>query len=60
VSSVIIGARNADQLRDNLAATDVILTLEHIARLDPVTAVTPIYLYWHQRRTYVDRNPPPA
>jgi aryl-alcohol dehydrogenase-like predicted oxidoreductase len=60
VSSVIIGARNADQLRDNLAATDVIFTSEHVARLDAATAVTPTYPYWHQRRTFLDRNPPPA
>jgi aryl-alcohol dehydrogenase-like predicted oxidoreductase len=60
VSSVIIGARNADQLRDNLAATDVVLTSEHVARLDAASAVMPIYPYWHQRRTFLDRNPPPA
>ncbi len=60
VSSVVIGARNADQLRDNLAATDVVLTPEHIARLDAASAVAPIYPYWHQRRTFPDRNPPPT
>jgi aryl-alcohol dehydrogenase-like predicted oxidoreductase len=60
VSSVVIGARNADQLRDNLAAPDVVLTSEHVARLNAASAVTPIYPYWHQRRTFHDRNPPPA
>ncbi len=60
VSSVVIGARNADQLRDNLAAPDVVLTSEHVARLNAASAVTPIYPYWHQRRTFLDRNPPPA
>ncbi len=60
VSSVIIGARNADQLRDNLAATDVVLTSEHVARLDAASTVTPVYPYWHQRRTFLDRNPPPV
>jgi aryl-alcohol dehydrogenase-like predicted oxidoreductase len=60
VSSVAIGARNADQLRDNLAAPDVVLSSEHVARLNAASAVTPIYPYWHQRRTFLDRNPPPA
>jgi aryl-alcohol dehydrogenase-like predicted oxidoreductase len=60
VSSVIMGARNADQLRDNLAATDVVLTADQAARLNAASAVTPIYPYWHQRRTFLDRNPPPA
>jgi aryl-alcohol dehydrogenase-like predicted oxidoreductase len=60
VSSVVIGARNADQLRDNLAATDVALSPEHVSRLNAASAVTPIYPYWHQRRTFLDRNPPPA
>jgi aryl-alcohol dehydrogenase-like predicted oxidoreductase len=60
VSSVVIGARNADQLRDNLAAPDVVLSSEHVARLNAASAVTPIYPYWHQRRTFLDRNPPPA
>jgi len=60
VSSVVIGARTADQLRDNLAATDVVLTPDQVARLDAASAVAPIYPYWHQRRTFLDRNPPPT
>jgi aryl-alcohol dehydrogenase-like predicted oxidoreductase len=60
VSSVVIGARTAEQLRDNLAATDVVLSSEHVARLDAASAVSPTYPYWHQRRTFLDRNPPPV
>jgi aryl-alcohol dehydrogenase-like predicted oxidoreductase len=60
VSSIVIGARNADQLRDNLDATEVRLTPEQIARLDEASAERPIYPYWHQRRTSLDRNPPPV
>ena len=59
VSSVIMGVRNAEQLRENLAATDVVLTSEQVARLDTASAVAPAYPYWHQRRTFLDRNPPP-
>jgi len=58
VSSVIFGARNAQQLRENLGAVGWNLTPEQVARLDAVSKVTPIYPYWHQRDTASDRNPP--
>jgi aryl-alcohol dehydrogenase-like predicted oxidoreductase len=51
VSSIVVGARNAEQLRDNLAAIEVALTSEQLARLDQASADRPIYPYWHQRRT---------
>ncbi len=49
VASVIIGARNEDQLRQNLAATGWKLTLPQMARLDSASEFVPIYPYWHQR-----------
>jgi aryl-alcohol dehydrogenase-like predicted oxidoreductase len=60
ISSIVIGARNVTQLQDNLAATDVELSAEQIARLDKASAVRPAYPYWHQRRTSLARNPPPV
>jgi aryl-alcohol dehydrogenase-like predicted oxidoreductase len=60
VSSIVIGARNVAQLRDNLAASEVRLSAEQIARLDAASAVRPAYPYWHQRRTFTARNPPPV
>ena len=60
VSSIVIGARNVVQLQDNLAAAQVRLTAEQIARLDDASAVRPAYPYWHQRRTFLTRNPPPV
>lgn len=60
VSSVIIGARNEQQLRDNLGAAGWKLTPEQIAKLDAVSQMTPVYPYWHQRQTAPDRNPPPV
>lgn len=60
VSSIVIGARNVAQLQDNLAAVQVRLTAEQIARLDEASAVRPAYPYWHQRRTFLARNPPPV
>lgn len=60
VSSIVIGARNAAQLKDNLAAVEVKLTAGQIARLDEASAIPPAYPYWHQRRTMMTRNPPPV
>jgi aryl-alcohol dehydrogenase-like predicted oxidoreductase len=60
VSGVVIGARNAAQLKDNLQAADWKLDPAQIARLDAASAVPPAYPYWHQRRTSTDRNPPPV
>jgi aryl-alcohol dehydrogenase-like predicted oxidoreductase len=58
VASVIIGARNEAQLRQNLGAVGWNLTPEQVARLDAASAVTPAYPYWHQR--FFERNPPPV
>ena len=60
VSSIVVGARNAEQLRDNLGAAEVRLSPEQLARLDEASAERPIYPYWHQRRTSSDRNPAPV
>ena len=57
VSSVILGARNEEQLRQNLGAVGWILTPEQIARLDDASAVTPVYPYWWHRN-FPQRNPP--
>jgi aryl-alcohol dehydrogenase-like predicted oxidoreductase len=59
VSSVIIGARNEEQLRQNLGAIGWNLTPPQITRLDAASATTPIYPYWHQRR-FEERNPSPV
>lgn len=48
VSSVIIGARTEEQLKQNLKATEFNLTPEQVKRLDEVSKTTPIYPYWHQ------------
>ncbi|MGI4788866.1 MAG: aldo/keto reductase [Janthinobacterium lividum] len=58
VSSVIIGARNEEQLRQNLGAVGWQLTTEQVARLDAASAVTRTYPYWHQHG--FDRNPFPT
>jgi aryl-alcohol dehydrogenase-like predicted oxidoreductase len=60
VSTVIIGARNEAQLRDNLGAAAFRLSADQVARLDAVSDRPPIYPYWHQREEFSDRNPPPV
>jgi aryl-alcohol dehydrogenase-like predicted oxidoreductase len=59
ISSIIFGARNEEQLRENLGAVGWNLTPEQIARLDSASAVTPIYPYWHQLNNR-ERNPFPT
>lgn len=59
VSTVIIGARNEEQLRQNLGAVGWSLTAEQLSRLDAASKTTPAYPYWHQRG-FVERNPPPV
>jgi len=59
VASVIIGARNEEQLRQNLGAVGWALTPAQIAKLDAASERPPVYPYWHQRG-FVERNPPPV
>jgi len=60
VANIIIGARNEQQLRDNLGAVGWSLTPEQVARLDAVSNQTPTYPYWHQLSTFQERNPFPV
>ena len=60
ISTLVVGARNAEQLRDNLATVEFKLSDEQVRRLDEASAGPLIYPYWHQRLTFKDRNPPPV
>ena len=59
VANVVIGARNEEQLRQNLGALGWTLSAEHIAALDAASQRTPTYPYWHQR-DFDERNPKPT
>ena len=59
MATVIIGARNEEQLRQNLGAVGWKLTPEQIAKLDAASATKLAYPYWHQRG-FAERNPPPV
>jgi aryl-alcohol dehydrogenase-like predicted oxidoreductase len=62
VSSVIIGARNEKQLRDNLGAVNWSLLASQIAKLDAASAVTAPYPHFPYRRQegFARLNPPIA
>jgi len=59
VATIVIGARNDEQLRQNLGAVGWNLTADQVALLDQASAVTPAYPYWHQRG-FAERNPFPT
>ncbi len=59
VATVIIGARDEKQLRDNLGAVGWNLTPAQVAKLNAASTVTLAYPYWHQRG-FTERNPPPV
>ncbi|GAB4055610.1 aldo/keto reductase [Spirosoma litoris] len=58
VSTIVIGARNEEQLKQNLDAVGWNLTTEQVKRLDAASDVPTIYPYWHQRQN-LTLNPPP-
>jgi aryl-alcohol dehydrogenase-like predicted oxidoreductase len=60
VTSVIIGAKTREQLADNLAASDVKLSPEHVAALDAASALPPEYPGWMLDFQNRDRRPPSA
>ncbi len=62
VASVIIGARNEAQLRDNLGAVGWLLSPEQIQRLDIASNVMPAYPYYPYRTQegFSRLNPPPV
>jgi aryl-alcohol dehydrogenase-like predicted oxidoreductase len=59
VANVVMGARNEEQLRQNLGSVGWNLTKEQVAKLDAASAVTPVYPYWHQWQ-FANRNPIPT
>lgn len=58
VASLVIGARNEKQLRDNLAAPNFVLTSDQVKKLDEASDAPVAYPYWHQRQ-FQNRNPLP-
>jgi len=59
VANVIVGARDEQQLRQNLGAVGWNLSADQIARLDAASETTKTYPYWHQS-FFTERNPFPT
>jgi aryl-alcohol dehydrogenase-like predicted oxidoreductase len=59
VANVIVGARNEEQLKQNLGSVGWKLTPAQIAKLDAASATTKTYPYWHQTG-FTERNPLPV
>jgi aryl-alcohol dehydrogenase-like predicted oxidoreductase len=59
VANVIIGARNEEQLKQNLGAVGWKLSPEQVKKLAAASEVPRAYPYWHQAG-FADRNPPPV
>jgi aryl-alcohol dehydrogenase-like predicted oxidoreductase len=59
VMSIIIGAKTVEQLDDNLAAAELQLTPEDIAKLDEVSALPAEYPGWMFARQGGGRAPKP-
>jgi aryl-alcohol dehydrogenase-like predicted oxidoreductase len=60
VSSIIVGARNEEQLRQNLGAVGWNLTGEQVKRLDEASKTPLPYPYYHQQQAAGERNPLPV
>lgn len=50
VDNLIIGARNEEQLKQNLGAVGWNLTVDQVKKLDAASEILPAYPYWHQRQ----------
>jgi len=59
VSTIILGARTEEQLRQNLGSIGWNLDAGHVRKLDAASAPVLPYPYWHQRG-FAERNPPPV
>lgn len=59
VANIIVGARNEDQLKQNLGALGWALSPDQIARLDAASGTPLAYPYWHQAG-FAERNPSPV
>src|ERR1700733_12931796 len=59
VSTVIIGAKTAEQLEDNLAAANLTLSADELGKLDEVSALPAEYPGWMLARQGSERRPKP-
>lgn len=55
VTSIIIGAKNLDQLNDNIASTELTLDADEMKELDTISDLSPEYPGWMMTRQMQDR-----
>lgn len=58
ITGIIVGSTDEQQMKDNLAATDLTLSAEHTQQITDVSAQNPRYPYWHRITTHMDRIDP--
>jgi aryl-alcohol dehydrogenase-like predicted oxidoreductase len=55
ITSTIIGAKNVNQLHDNIKSTDVLLSADDLNRINLVSTLSPEYPGWMAERQAADR-----
>jgi aryl-alcohol dehydrogenase-like predicted oxidoreductase len=58
IGTIVLGARNEQQLADNLASYDLVLTSEQMARIEAAGRPRPLYPFWHRAMWGFDRPTP--
>ncbi|MDY0881965.1 aldo/keto reductase [Dongia soli] len=58
IGTIVLGARNEDQLADNLASYDLTLTPEQMAKIEAAGRPRPLYPFWHRAMWGYDRPTP--
>jgi aryl-alcohol dehydrogenase-like predicted oxidoreductase len=58
VGTIVLGARNEDQLADDLASYDLKLTAEQTARIEAAGRPRPLFPFWHRAMWALDRPTP--
>lgn len=56
ITSTIIGAKNIEQLRDNIKSVDITLSADDLKKIDEVSALTKEYPQWMVERQSADRQ----
>lgn len=55
ITSTIIGAKNADQLHDNIKSTEIVLSADELAKIEEISALPKEYPGWMVERQGADR-----
>ncbi|MFJ4467910.1 aldo/keto reductase [Streptomyces sp. NPDC089424] len=58
ITGAVFGARTEEQLHDDLAAVDLVLTADETARIGEATQPAAQYPFWHRANLATDRPDP--